>query len=676
MAIRNKIEVPKRLEFESANEIRNLSIEARRDAFIEKFKELASNWLKSGNENDFNNNKVLLLQEIANFYNNIFKIIENKGIDDDFKKNFNKRVDKVFKSIKNLKFETRDNNQKRVIADELKDKFLTPLKALTAQYINADEYEDTKLSLMQGFFALKENALSDVQKIWDRTSSNEEQGKKEELIKYLKLLYFFDENFVLNAKNLKIMNLDINKNAKSIFKIIQNLEKAQNPTVFKKHLDELNIDSVADTAIKIYRKKAEDFDKLIDKLDEIINNHNDNVANPLLKDNEIKAFKEITKNNKKSWVQSVYDLCLSVGIKEIDNKKLKDSLSEIYDDYLKIGNDGKILDGNQENAERMFNGIKKEFNKILLGHALPEALLTATFENNQPELDFVQKSALIAKLNEEGGDFVPNIEFLNDKNIFKFNDEKSTFKELNNVDVVIRNKDNTGAIKVLYMSNSVKCDVNALMKSDSIRGSDVKIYTNDKDGNALQACEIKRSAKGGDVYHFSEEAFENNLVMRLDNFIDSKKGGVRIGLIKAQEKNNDNTLITNPDGTPKMKLSLGLIYEDQQNANKNLEKIKKQYGDRKFVGPDGKEMTINEIIDAGLASQKDLPQKPQKEEGLYVHRLGQFGKDIKDGLKSGKDEVKWGFIDAKDSIGKTGKNVSLYSKALLKTLKDALKNER
>ena len=311
----------------------------------------------------------------------------------------------------------------------------------------------------------------------------------------------------------------------------------------------------------------------------------------------------------------------------------------IYNDYLKIDVDGKILTGNKESATTMFNGIKKEFNKILLNHDLPEPLLTATFENETPELDLVQKSALIAKLNKEGADFVPNKEFLNDKNIFKCNGEKSTFKELNNIDVVIRNDDNTGATKVLYMSNSVKCDIDRLMKSDSMRGFDVKIYTNDKDGNALQACEIKRSAKGGDVYHFKKEAFENNLVMNLDNFISSKKGGVRIGLIEVQEKDKNNKLMTNSDGTPKMKLSLGLIFEDQDNASKNIKKIKEQYGDKKFAGPDGVEMTVKEIVDAELVSQKDLPQKTQKEEGLYRHRFGQFGEDVKGGLNSGKDGV-------------------------------------
>ncbi len=676
MAIRNKIEVRKRFEFGSADEIRNFEISRGRiNALKGNLENLKKKLMYSNNLDYANTNLSLLFTYVSNLKDNLFPIVENLKIDsedDDSRRELNEKIDETLEELKEIKTFAK---VKSTASFKKLDELIGELLDLNIRDTDIDQYQNTKLSLMQDFLILKENALSDVQNIWDKTSPNNAKGKKEELIKYLKLLYFFDENYVLDKKNLAIMNLDINKNTKSIFQTLQSLEKVENPKVFKKHVDEWNIDSVADTAIKTYKEKINSFNDLNGELDIIITNHNDNVANPLLKNNAIKAFKEISKNNKKSWVQSVYDLCLSPGIKKINGTKINiKNLGLIYDDYLKIDENGVIA--TEDLSRDTLHAIKREFNKILLGQALPESLLTATFENNQPELDFVQKSALIAKLNEEGEDFVPNIEFLNDKNIFKYNGEKSTFKELNNIDVVIRNEDNTGDIKVLYMSNSVKCDVNALMKSDSIRGSDVKIYTNDKDGNALKTCEIKRSAKGGDVYHFSKEAFENNLVMRLDNFIASKKGGVRIGLIEVQEKDKDGKLMTNPNGTAIIKLSLGFIVEDQQNANKNITKIKEQYGDRKFAGPDGVEMTINEIIDAGLASQKDLPQKTQKEESLYGHRLRQVGEDFKDGLKSRKDEVKLGFIDAKDSIGKTGKNVSLYSKALLKTLKNVFSNER
>lgn len=650
------INVPKKLEFGSFDEIKDKSLFVLGEEFKGSIGRLKDEIATAENEEVFG----LKLQELSsvlnNIVNNFFPRIANLDSNVEIKKNFIDNIRKVQDEFSKVIFNNKVgfNNALKVLYE-----YFDWLEADIDD--NIEEFENIKNRLAEELFNLKEDATKDVENTWDDLD-NPEKGKRKELVQYLKLLYFGDKDFSLTDKNFrKIVQSD-----RSIFKIIRNLEETDDPKVFEKRLNALDINNIADFAIKRYKDRTEKFYGLGGTINNYVVNYNKDLNNTSLNINDVvKNFRELVKDEKKLWVRNVTNLCLSVGVKKIEGYDIKDLeingrvvkqgyISNLYDKVLSRKRGGELkhsLADIHVELDKVLNALKDKMKDDLLYkyNVNTELLLTLSFENNLPELSITEQSALIAGLNNNYQDFAPDTKLFNSERIFKYRGKKSTLKDLNNTEVVMRSDAKSNS-KVLFMTDDASCDIAKLMNSDSMRTSNLKVLSNSKDNNrAIEVFSVIRQPDGN-VHCFTAEAFRNNTVMNLDNFISKKKGGARIGLVEVK------------DGTTgAISYKVGLICDDVNNIAKNLDKIKEQYGNRKFAGPDGNVFNVSQLIDdfmrdianPNINHQKDLPIK-EKEGSLLIHRVGKFGEKVSEKLTDTGGKVMNGIGDAVKGTKKFG----------------------
>lgn len=468
-----------------------------------------------------------------------------------------------------------------------------------------NKVDDFRKNLLEEIREKIQLAQSEVyiewQKVKDPNLENALEGKKNELIKYLKLLYFKDENF--NVQDDKVFeNKELAKYLKKEPDILQvvlsirQLELEANPEAFKELISNFILNNIADRAIKKYLEESRSIDRMIKILVEArneflkdINDATDNkrkaqiikefkkkyLDNQLLPSRSVvndksKFLQSITRENqyKQLYVNMVASrLALHIDYKSEEYKLLTERISREYDRLMQLNDaddficnlDNKEIISTAKNniAETKMETLRESLiNKYLLDVDPEENYNKVLVENMNPAVALTVQAVMQEEFRKYGVSintdyYLDKLEqeqwiFSRRKVCYDKDGERVTLRNLiETQDVLIRQEANKNQdIYHVLIQNKIEVPLDVLERCFSGPDKVISIMNHNREGELFSVIKIitkvVKDEPSVTVYELEKASYLTGTEMQLDSI---KKPNVRVGLTmkveEYQETNNE-----------------------------------------------------------------------------------------------------------------------------------------